>query len=77
MPHMDGVEAFRELRRIRGDVPVVISSGYNEHEVHQRFAGKGLAGFIQKPYQLADLSEKLKAVRERPGSAGSLEGGGK
>ncbi|TFH43136.1 MAG: PAS domain-containing sensor histidine kinase, partial [Chrysiogenales bacterium] len=60
MPHMDGVEAFREIRLIRNDIRVVISSGYNEQEVCQRFVGMGLSGFIQKPYHLADLSSKLR-----------------
>ena len=62
MPHMDGEEAFREMRRIRKDACVVMSSGYNELEINQRFAGKGLAGFIQKPYQMADLASKLKEI---------------
>ena len=62
MPHMDGEEAFRELRRVSKDVRVIMSSGYNEQEINQRFAGKGLAGFIQKPYQMADLAAKLKEI---------------
>ncbi|OHD66997.1 MAG: hypothetical protein A2176_16110 [Spirochaetes bacterium RBG_13_51_14] len=62
MPHMDGEETFRELRRIRKDVRVIMSSGYNEQEINQRFAGKGIAGFIQKPYQMADLAAKLKEI---------------
>jgi len=60
MPHMDGEETFRELRRVRPDVCVVLSSGYNEQEVTQRFAGKGLAGFIQKPYQIDALAQALR-----------------
>jgi PAS domain S-box-containing protein len=62
MPHMDGEEAFREIRRIKKDACVIMSSGYNEQEITQRFAGKGLAGFIQKPYQMAELAAKLKEV---------------
>ncbi len=50
MPKMDGVEAFREMRRIDPEIKVILSSGYNEQEAINRFAGKGLAGFIQKPY---------------------------
>ncbi len=50
MPKMDGKACFRELRRINADVQVVLSSGYNEQDATSRFAGKGLAGFIQKPY---------------------------
>ncbi len=62
MPHMDGDEAFREIRRIRKDACVIMSSGYNEQEINQRFAGKGIAGFIQKPYQMSELAAKLKEV---------------
>ncbi len=60
MPQMDGEETFRELRRIKSDVRVVISSGYNEQDVSQRFLGKRLAGFIQKPYTLGALSDAIK-----------------
>ncbi len=62
MPHIDGEEAFRQLRRIDPDVRVVISSGYNEQEVTQRFIGRGLAGFIQKPYTLENLAEALEQI---------------
>lgn len=62
MPHMDGEETFREMRRVRNDVRVIISSGYNSQDVTQRFIGKGLAGFIQKPYRLSELVAKLKEV---------------
>ena len=64
MPHMDGEATFRELRRLKPDVRVVISSGYNQQDVTQRFAGKGLAGFIQKPYRLALLTEILRTALE-------------
>ena len=59
MPDMDGKEAFRELRRIDPQVPVIIASGYNEQEIRQRFAGKAINGFVQKPYQLAALRSRL------------------
>ncbi len=62
MPHMSGEEAFRRLKRIRNDVRVVISSGYSESGVAERFAGLGLAGFIHKPYRSEDLIEKLRGV---------------
>jgi len=64
MPHMSGEEAFRELRRLRSDLPIILSSGFNEQDVTQRFVGKGLAGFIQKPYQTKDLAAKLRDVLE-------------
>ena len=65
MPHVDGAETFRELRRMRPSVRVILSSGYNEQDVTQRFVGKGLAGFIQKPYQLSTLVAVLEEVLEK------------
>lgn len=62
MPHMDGVETFRELRRVRPDIRVVLMSGYNEQEAVDRFTGKGLAGFVQKPFQIQTLLGKVKEV---------------
>jgi len=62
MPLLDGEQTFRELRQTQPDVKVIISSGYNEQEVAQRFLGKGLAGFIQKPYKLSTLKETIKKV---------------
>ncbi|HFQ88753.1 MAG TPA: response regulator, partial [Desulfobulbus sp.] len=62
MPHMDGIQAFRELRRLDRTVRVVMSSGYNEQEVTRQVVGKGLAGFIQKPYQIETLRDVLTEV---------------
>lgn len=62
MPHMDGEQCFRELRMLRPNVKVIMSSGYNEQEVAQKFVGKGLAGFIQKPYKLSTLKSALMVL---------------
>ena len=62
MPNMNGEEAFEEIRRINSDVKVILSSGYNEQDATDRFFGKGLAGFIQKPYRANDLTRIIKDV---------------
>ncbi len=62
MPHMDGEQAFRGMRRINDEVKVILSSGYNEQEVTQKFAGKGLSGFLKKPYQLSVLQEVIRKL---------------
>ncbi len=67
MPHMDGEQCFRELRRIRADVKVIMSSGFNEQEVTQKFIGKGLAGFLQKPYRLSTLQEVIRQLQDDSG----------
>ncbi|MDR3581408.1 MAG: PAS domain S-box protein [Oryzomonas sp.] len=60
MPHVDGEQCFRELKRLKSDVKIIMSSGFNEQEVTQKFAGKGLAGFIQKPYKLSMLKDVIQ-----------------
>jgi two-component system cell cycle sensor histidine kinase/response regulator CckA len=62
MPYMNGEEVLRELQSIRPPVRVLLSSGFNEVEAVRRFTGKGLAGFIQKPYTSMALAEKIKQV---------------
>ncbi len=67
MPLMGGEETFRELKTMRPDVRVILSSGYNEVEAVRRFAGKGLAGFLQKPYSALTLAGKVRAVLSESG----------
>ncbi|MDD2853600.1 MAG: response regulator [Desulfuromonadaceae bacterium] len=62
MPHMDGEQCFQELRQLKPDVKIIMSSGFSEHEVTQKFMGKGLAGFIQKPYKLSALKEAIQKI---------------
>ena len=62
MPEISGEEVFGELRRLRPDVRVIPSSGSNIQKMTQRFAGQGVAGFIKKPYRVANLQEILSRV---------------
>ncbi|WP_158247131.1 ABC transporter substrate binding protein [Geothermobacter hydrogeniphilus] len=59
MPHIDGEEAFRQMRTIKPDIRVILSSGYNEQDATDLMAGKGLAGFLHKPYRSEDLLTKV------------------
>ncbi|MCX5752378.1 MAG: PAS domain S-box protein [Candidatus Krumholzibacteria bacterium] len=62
MPRMDGIETLAALRAISSDVKVILSSGYSEHEISKRFAGKGFSGFIEKPYRISELGDRLRNV---------------
>ena len=59
MPHLDGVQTLAEIRRLRPDIPVIVSSGYSETDVLQRFEGLHVNGFIPKPYTLDGLRTAL------------------
>jgi PAS domain S-box-containing protein len=62
MPYLNGEEVLRELKLISPSVKVLLSSGFNEVEAVRRFTGKGLAGFLQKPYTAAVLAETIKRI---------------
>ncbi len=64
MPHLDGEACYREMRRLQPSVKVIISSGYNEQDIVNRFAGKGLSGFVQKPYTMEELLAKIRVALE-------------
>ncbi|MFT3866872.1 MAG: PAS domain S-box protein [Nibricoccus sp.] len=59
MPKLDGSQAFAAIRGIDADVPVMLMSGYSEQEATALFSGQGLAGFIQKPFDVATLRRLL------------------
>jgi CheY-like chemotaxis protein len=64
MPRLNGEGAFRELRAMAPRLPVVLSSGYNEQESVSAFLGRGLDGFVQKPYRAAALVRKVEEAIE-------------
>ncbi len=59
MPGRNSQEALPELRKLRPDVKVLVSSGYSEAEVMAMFRGQKVAGFVQKPYTAAVLADKV------------------
>jgi PAS domain S-box-containing protein len=65
MPNMDGAHAFYELRKIRPDVRVIISSGYSEEDVSGQFDGEMPTGFIHKPFRIEVLRSKIAQVMNR------------
>jgi CheY-like chemotaxis protein len=64
MPQMDGTEALAELRRIEPEIKVVLMSGYNEQDAIKRFAGQGLAAFVQKPFTPDELRRAFQTLTE-------------
>ncbi|MCZ7650373.1 MAG: ATP-binding protein [Thermoanaerobaculia bacterium] len=65
MPDLGGEATFRELRALDPAVRVVLASGYGAAEAREQFAGLGLAGFVRKPYGLAELEAALAAALGR------------
>jgi CheY-like chemotaxis protein len=65
MPTMSGEETLHEMKRIRPEIKIILTSGFNEVEATRHFTGGGLAGFLQKPYTARALATQVKTALER------------
>ncbi len=59
MPRMDGEECFRRIREIDSDAKIIMTSGYNKHNVSRRFTDGGMTGFVHKPFQISAIRKTL------------------
>ncbi len=62
MPNMDGQLCFEALKGIQADVCAILSSGYSEVNITEELSDLGWAGFLQKPYSIDVLEEKMQRV---------------
>ena len=62
MPVMDGYALFRELKKLKPELPIIISSGFGAVDVTSRIARDDIAGLVAKPYSFENLREVLKSV---------------
>ncbi len=62
MPGMSGGETLDRLREINPDIKVILSSGYSINGEARKIMGKGCNGFLQKPFQLEQLSSMVREV---------------
>jgi len=62
MPDIGGGEVYDRLKEIRPDVKVLLSSGYSIDGQARDIMDRGCDGFIQKPFSMKALSEKLSEI---------------
>jgi CheY-like chemotaxis protein len=62
MPGMGGGETFDRLRNINPNVKVLLSSGYSVDGQATKILRRGCDGFIQKPFNLNQLAEKIGKI---------------
>ena len=72
MPRMDGREAFKAMRRSHASLPIILCSGYSEHESIQDLLGKNLTAFLQKPYPLEELKRTIRLALDKQRQPGGV-----
>jgi CheY-like chemotaxis protein len=61
MPQMDGRETSAELRKIKPDLNIIFTSGYDDHPIFDENID-GVIGFLKKPYSIKQVSKSLKTI---------------
>ena len=64
MPRMSGEEAFHEMRILRPDLKVVMTSGYNEMDTSSGLGKQDVFEFLQKPFDLENLISTVRRAVE-------------
>jgi CheY-like chemotaxis protein len=64
MPKMSGGEAFDRIKEIKPGIKVLLSSGYSINGQASEILNRGCNGFIQKPFNLQNLSKNLRSILE-------------
>jgi len=59
MPKMDGMQAFRQLRKSSPNLGIILTTGYGEDEIRKRFGTLKLQGFLRKPFTAASLIQMV------------------
>ena len=62
MPDMSGGETYYCLKEIDPDIKVLLSSGYSLEGRATEILNRGCNGFIQKPFKIKELSQKLREI---------------
>ncbi len=62
MPVMAGKETYLELKKIKPDVRVLLSSGYSRNGKANEILNEGVLGFVQKPYRLREIADAINTV---------------
>nr|WP_222623012.1 response regulator [Ramlibacter cellulosilyticus] len=62
MPDMTGAEVISEARKMIGDVPVILATGYADMAAVERLAGR--PRILRKPFDIAQLGDAVSSVLE-------------
>ncbi len=62
MPEMDGYVLFRELKNLRRELPIIISTGFGDIDVTSRIARDEVSGLLVKPFNFDQLRTVMKSV---------------
>ena len=66
MPDMGAADTYDELLTINPAIKVLLSSGYGANQQTGELLDRGCSGFIQKPFNLQILSDRITDILSKP-----------
>jgi DNA-binding response OmpR family regulator len=62
MPKLSGIETLREIRKIDGEVPVIIITGYGTDKDQEEALHYGVRDFISKPFNTSKIMSLIDGI---------------
>ena len=60
MPGLTGLDLTRELRHVRGDIPIILCTGFSEEATSETATAAGICEILHKPLVVRDLAEAVR-----------------
>jgi nitrogen-specific signal transduction histidine kinase/CheY-like chemotaxis protein len=60
MPGTSGIEVAREIRKLRPELPVILTSGFITEKIRAEAEGAGIRQLLHKPYRVEDLCQTIQ-----------------
>ena len=65
MPHMTGDTLAREIKKLRSDIPIILSTGFSEKLISEDLSEAGISHVLMKPIALKDLAKTVRSALDR------------
>jgi len=65
MPGVGGGKAYDRMKKINPDIKVLLSSGYSINGQAEEILERGCDGFIQKPFNMRQFSQKIREILDK------------
>ncbi len=62
LPDMSGIYLCREFRKVSKDIPIVVTTGFEEESKKNELEAMGIQGYLVKPFDIMQLVKLLSNI---------------
>jgi CheY-like chemotaxis protein len=73
MPKMTGIEFSEKILAIRGDIPIILCTGYGKNITRQKIRSKGIRELLMKPLTLDAIARTIRNLLDNPGGTDAID----